>query len=885
MGKPVEAVEAAEAARGAEAKPSSHMMDRKGRPGTVEADAADADGMAADEGGQWCDLLAADDRGHARLPMSCHQWEQVSRMLALLSRLPTEWLPLEQLHWMLPAVLLLAQLANADADADARAGAHPDAHAANADPADATDTDGAPADTGAGAEAALLAALRLAAMLAATSPTRTHALMISAGGGRAFRRVLRWAVRLPAIRATHAHKAVPAAGGIADAATSCAQLVGALTTAALVAPPRADGQLFAGGWTRWLDGITLTAPVPPTGAFAATASAEAMVTRLSAMRALTAHLQAVARALPPPPRHPSRAAPSSWAVDTAGTRAARTASTASVDGMRTRCAATAAWLQTLRAALLPDVHSPHGAQEDALWPWALLTASAEEMVADGMGLDADMRAVPGGNSAGGEAATCLCTLLELISAWLRCYHGVIAQDEAWSDTLAPPPRVRSAILCALRLLAPPPSASASTCSSALIGPHTPSSALEMALTPLRTASAAEGRCHRGGATPQLQAAALSQLQAAALSLLDSLSEHPSILFLALPIGDQRATVAVLVHRLEPHAATVRLSPSGRVLAADAHSPLGMLRRLLHATAEAARDGALLAWAVQVLLDDLRRAPREARAAHGQPCAALLVLAVVCAASATPHVALITMRQAEIIGVLVGAATMPSGGGDAKALAAAEAERRCATLALTALATNDQVRLRISDGAPLLLAAGTFATWLDLRCAPLPAELPSNAAFNAAYFLLVALLRQRSRLVHGAVPLLIAVVRGLLLAAAHGTRAVAAAGAADPAPRVEAPISLEAVRNLRRLYELLAAHKKVLVRHGAYLLADLVGVCRERPLPPAAQRELLPGIHALLGMCTEVEVQAVHAASDPARQRVLKDLLESYEQSFKYKGKA
>ena len=92
-----------------------------------------------------------------------------------------------------------------------------------------------------------------------------------------------------------------------------------------------------------------------------------------------------------------------------------------------------------------------------------------------------------------------------------------------------------------------------------------------------------------------------------------------------------------------------------------------------------------------------------------------------------------------------------------------------------------------------------------------------------------------------------------------------------------------MRNLRRLYELLAAHKKALVRHGSYLLADVVGVCRERPLPPAAQRELLPGIHALLGMCTEVEVQAVHAASDPGRQSVLKDLLESHQHSFKYKG--
>ena len=207
---------------------------------------------------------------------------------------------------------------------------------------------------------------------------------------------------------------------------------------------------------------------------------------------------------------------------------------------------------------------------------------------------------------------------------------------------------------------------------------------------------------------------------------------------------------------------------------------------------------------------------------------------------------------------------------------------------------------------------------------------------------MALLRQRSRLVHRAVPLLIATIRGLLLTAAYSSRAAAAlnpawpeavvtaaavtaavvteavvteavvtgtstadgaagatsevtdtargarhgaAGATSEGVAATGAFPLECVRNLRRLSELLAAHKKALVRHGSYLLVDVVGVCRERPLPPAAQRELLPGIHALLGMCTEVEVQAVHAASDPGRQRVLKDLLESYQHSFKYKGKA
>ena len=54
-----------------------------------------------------------------------------------------------------------------------------------------------------------------------------------------------------------------------------------------------------------------------------------------------------------------------------------------------------------------------------------------------------------------------------------------------------------------------------------------------------------------------------------------------------------------------------------------------------------------------------------------------------------------------------------------------------------------------------------------------------------------------------------------------------------------PPSLESARNLRRLLELIALHKKVLVRHGSYFLADVVAVCRERPLPAALHREV-PG---------------------------------------------
>ena len=210
----------------------------------------------------------------------------------------------------------------------------------------------------------------------------------------------------------------------------------------------------------------------------------------------------------------------------------------------------------------------------------------------------------------------------------------------------------------------------------------------------------------------------------------------------------------------------------------------------------------------------------------------------------------------------------------------------ALLALTALATNDQLHLAMVDVAGLLLAASSVGAHLKLKEPPHRMLVPSSAAFHAAYFLLVALLRQHSRLVHASAPLLLTAIRGLLYALAHGPAASPALGQLENMhPREVAPETIECARNMRRLLEQFALHRKVLVRHSSYLLADIIVLYHERPLPAAAQEEVLPGIHAVLGMCTEVEVQAVHAASEPMHQRILKDLLESYQRSFKYKGKA
>lgn len=170
--------------------------------------------------------------------------------------------------------------------------------------------------------------------------------------------------------------------------------------------------------------------------------------------------------------------------------------------------------------------------------------------------------------------------------------------------------------------------------------------------------------------------------------------------------------------------------------------------------------------------------------------------------------------------------------------------------------------------------------------------------GAAYFLLLALLRQRGALVHTAAPLYFSAVRGMLFAlgwadatasstAAASSASAATSAAAPPALEGRAParepMGLDCARHARRLLEETAAHKRSLVRYGAYALSDVVALLRYRPLGAAAQAELMPGVYSLIGMCTQVELQELHANSDPVGKRILADLLEGYQTSHKYRG--
>jgi hypothetical protein len=152
-------------------------------------------------------------------------------------------------------------------------------------------------------------------------------------------------------------------------------------------------------------------------------------------------------------------------------------------------------------------------------------------------------------------------------------------------------------------------------------------------------------------TPRAPGTARRRLRAAALALLDALSERPAVLFAALPSDDRHHLLALLARRLEHSATAVRLSPSGRVRAADAHSAVGMLRRLTLSGGD--QDGATYAWMMGALLAEVAPVTARSVGAHydapttARMCASLLGLALIGAASAPQQRAHLDARKPDL----------------------------------------------------------------------------------------------------------------------------------------------------------------------------------------------------------------------------------------------
>ena len=513
-------------------------------------------------------------------------------------------------------------------------------------------------------EEALVGVLRLAATLAAVSPTVTREVI----GGRACRRVLQWALRLPTAMARGAaHDGAPDTAR-AEAERQCARLVGAVTGAALATRGAFTftPTLLGGGWSRWLEDVrqALWATAPASEPAAVNTEPAVGVNtqqaQTMALWALSAHLDAITASLPPPP--PSRAPPAP--VHSATHSAAPPATT------RAHCEAAALWVTKLRSVLMGAVLSAGPIAISGAVTGAMTGAVPSAPCPPLALLDALLRARREPSDA--LEAEVLAAALEAVAAFTRCFNALDAHAElsavlgapaAEDDDNAPsrapmaapppPPRLRSALLYAMGILSDAPPAStlaaraqdgASPLERAAPAPFAPSTALPAPGTAL-----ALGTARR-------------RLRAAALALLDALSERPAVLFAALPSDDRHHLLALLARRLEHSATAVRLSPSGRVRAADAHSAVGMLRRLTLSGGD--QDGATYAWMMGALLAEVAPVTARSVGAHddapttARMCASLLRLALIGAASAPQQRAHLDARKPDLHRVLVGIATRP-----------------------------------------------------------------------------------------------------------------------------------------------------------------------------------------------------------------------------------
>lgn len=100
--------------------------------------------------------------------------------------------------------------------------------------------------------------------------------------------------------------------------------------------------------------------------------------------------------------------------------------------------------------------------------------------------------------------------------------------------------------------------------------------------------------------------------------------------------------------------------------------------------------------------------------------------------------------------------------------------------------------------------------------------------------------------------------------------------------------------LSRLYEEVAgADVRRLGKYCVHILGDFVTACCEGRGPKNASEAILsvdavtalkPGAFALMGACSQQDLEGMHSAMGATRRLVLTQLKESYDRDYKYTGK-
>ena len=847
--------------------------------GSTASDVEEQSGADANDGAAWVDLIGHTSLTRGMPAIGEGTWTAIATLLELIVSMPHETLPSQHVGWLLPRVIVLAHLASADCNNPSSAQVR-----------------------------VLFAAFRFASWIVSACPAAAAGVL----GGKALRRILLWCLRLPMALTTSSegvrgesaktHKAngrlSPFARRLASETTL---LVGALSAASIAAgfnePFSGDATTsltMTKSWGKWLDAVSesLNAePVTSDGTFG--------YGYTIALESLTIHLTALAS-------HVARMSPESPS-----------------DGWHHA----SAWLSELNAKL------------------CVLRAERGER-GDGRAIRCFELGLRQSSSA--EADDVLCGVFECSAIWLRCHNTIRSRLTDKAPPPSPPhlsasirrtistlgqgavpgrhPQLVAAALSLIDVLSERDGILHAAHTKALNGRETTSAtavALDLSfgercdlLHALLVQIEPTSRYHQMTPSGRVRAADSHLPLAIFRRLLTSVGEreeerlgkvadaaeetrgdagdtggldarHNETVDERLQRLSREETDEGRLQRLWRYDQGVdRLeSSSGAELIAWMRNYFinrgAKSRRVVNDRAEdfavsersdadKGWQGDLYSWALETMLGRVN--PRETPA---RLRSTLLGIAVACSTVSPYQLRYLKWARCDVIASVVDICTRGHGQ-FCEGFASDEIDsiRTASLQALTALVTNGRVRFQgegekggDTDGEVLLFAANHVANHVATFHDPeARAPLPSTACFEACYFLVTAMLRQRSQLINNAIPMLLMTHRGLL----HTL--------------VNRP-SAEEARTLRRLLEAFVPHRRVFLRFMKFPLAELLTTLRDRPLPAAVMKELLPGIHALLGMCSEYEVQWCHTNGDYSRQQLLKEWLESYEQSFKYKGKA
>jgi hypothetical protein len=91
-------------------------------------------------------------------------------------------------------------------------------------------------------------------------------------------------------------------------------------------------------------------------------------------------------------------------------------------------------------------------------------------------------------------------------------------------------------------------------------------------------------------------------------------------------------------------------------------------------------------------------------------------------------------------------------------------------------------------------------------------------------------------------------------------------------------------NVARLYTELTQNASVMKKYAIYIVVDYLQLLEYETVPQEVKDAVLPGVYALLDICSEAEYNHMFKAMDETGKSMFRSLLAEYKRDFKFTGK-